>query len=294
MKRLVLLGGEGFIGRTLAEALQPDFKCISVDHQASIFGQGPGRFVQRNPYRQSLSISYDVIVHLIDHENAGRAFPAAEEALLRNIALTPHQHCVLFSSSAIYADATQPYTQRKLQLEALYEDYCLSQSIPLTIVRLFNVYGPYQLPGRRGALVATLLANFLRHDQTAIKDRTAQRDFLFAPDIGRALRAIIENVWQGKTDLGTGQLSTVGEIINLLETTVLKTSLRLHDERQLERIPPRAAQNNWDPGFTSTPLDEGLRQTWNFYAQPVNHHAMKLSMPVTQDALSQSPARPAV
>lgn len=264
---ILLVGGEGFIGRNIAGYFSWENTCVSVGSKLSFFEQRTDVFLLANPYEESIRHESDVIVHLIDNKVPIDTFVAQEEHLVRNIGLKKDCHLIVFSSAVVYANPDSEYGQRKRALERFYAEYCEANGIRLTIFRLFNTYGPYQIPYRQGSLVGNLLYNALTGIRTDINDPEAMRDFLYAGDIPRCIEHAIEHRMVGIHDMGSGQLTSIGELIALLNTKVVDGRLDIAYRDNRESIPNRCADSDWAKGIALTGLEEGLRRTVKFYEE---------------------------
>ena len=263
---LLCLGGEGFIGRNILENLEGSFQCVSASLTSSVFPyyKRVGELVKINPYQKVFTAPYDILVHLIDNKNETGDFEGAEKILLGNICAGKAKHIIVFSSAVVYADPNSDYGHRKRSLERVYQEYCAVQNIKLTIFRLFNVFGAYQLPFRQGSLIANLVFNHLRGQTSEIRDIQASRDFLFAGDIAQFIQLAIDQSIVGTHDIASYQPRKIGEIISLLEGQVFQEELKIKNLYDREtRISPEAKKTFGNASFT--PIVSALEKTAEFY-----------------------------
>lgn len=261
------MGGEGFIGRNLADSLATKYNCHSADLEESKFERGKRRdaFIKINPYKNKIENDYDAIIYLIDSGKNGEIFKKDEFSLIKNIGLNKRNHLVIMSSAAVYASSTSNYGKRKKALEKIYADYCGKNGIKLTVFRLFNTYGRYQVPNRKGSLIANILTNYLNKKTTEINDMAAKRDFIFSSDAGKFIRYAIENSFAGIIDLASNKLVSIDKIIKIIENDVIKNKLKLTYKNIKENIICPAAKNRLLKKITITPLNNGLKKTLAFY-----------------------------
>lgn len=266
-KKILLLGGEGFIGRNIAKYLSDYYSCFSLGIEKSLFTDRNDVFIQGNPYVDIILNEYDVIIHLIDNAISLDEFKEQELKLLENVTFTKNGHLILFSSAVIYADSNSEYAKRKILLENIYTEYCKKNDLNLTIFRLFNIYGEYQLPFRQGSLIANLLTNYIKGEVTEINDMRAQRDFIFAPDMVKFVHFAIENNYFGFTDMATTKLITIKELIDILENDVIMDKLRIKNNNGQEIAICPIANNKLITQVTLIPMAEGLKKTFDFYKE---------------------------
>lgn len=267
--KLAILGGEGFIGTNIIEYLYTKEECYSYDLVVSPFLRNKQRvYIKSDLHQQPPRIEADVVIHLLDNNWAPLArYIAAEKQLIRAAFSIVPKHVVVMSSAAIYSNPDSPYGMRKQALETLYADYCHAHNIPLAIIRLFNVYGPYQIPYKPGSLIANIFCDFLRNQETEIYDLHTTRDFVFSRDIGRFIEEIIDTRFQGVTDLGTGRQTSIATLITLIEHTVTKQPLSIRGLGKKENLTTPDVKNTLANTVFLTPLQIGLEETFKFYIQ---------------------------
>lgn len=269
-KKILILGGEGFIGRNLADLLSKKYACFSIGLKKSIFKKRKDKFIKADPYEKKIKNDYDVIIHLIDNKIDLKHFSEEEKKLIKNIGLNQKNHLIIFSSAVVYANPDSEYGQRKLKLEKIYSEYCKKNKIKLTIFRLFNTYGLYQIPNRQGSLIANLLMNYLNNKTTEINDKLAQRDFIFSQDIGKFIHYAIKNSTVGTFDLATNNLISIEKIIKILEKKVIKKKISIIYKNDKESAICPKSKNNLLKNIKITKLDTGFKKAFIFYEKNMN------------------------
>lgn len=264
-KKIMLIGGEGFIGRNLADVLCEKFECLSLGIQKSIFEERKDKFIQINPYVEKIDNKSDIYIHLIDNKVSGEEFLKDEESLVKNLEIQPDKHLILFSSAVIYANPNSDYGKRKLALEDFYKNYCINNNINLTILRLFNTYGEFQFPYCQGSLVTNIFYNYINNITIEINDMNAKRDFVYSKDIAKVVQYVIENKIFGTYDLATGKLITIRELIENFKKFIFSNEMNVQDKNVIENITCPAGNNFLYDKINMTPFLEGLKQTHKFY-----------------------------
>lgn len=265
MKKILLIGGEGFLGKNIASILAKEYDCRSIDIRRSPFHKQEERFLKLNPYKESVSEPFDVFVHLIDHLTDPEEFENAERRLAENIGLREGSHLIVFSSAVIYANPASSYAKRKVALERFYEEHCREHNINLTIFRIFNVYGEFQIPYKQGSLIANLFFNHLNDSPTEVIDIEAKRDFMHAPDVGKFVLHAIQEGFFGKTDIATGTMISIKELLASMRKVPNLNNIKIMDRNVSEGIVCPAGKNELLGVFPLTSLQEGLEKTYEFY-----------------------------
>lgn len=263
------MGGEGFIGRNIASLLSEEWDCFSLGEKPSPFLERTDTFIQGDPYWEKIPNLYDVIVHLIDLKITEDELVHQEEKLVTHLELNPANHLVLFSSAVIYANPDSEYGRRKQVLEKFYQRVCQEKNIRLTIVRPFNLYGPFQIPFRQGSLIANLLYNHLEEKVTEINDMEAKRDFLFVGDLAQMVQRVIEQKLEGTYDIGSGKLTTIREVITILEEKVLKEKIQILEKKNKDTSKDQVAKGDLLEGLAVVNFEEGLGKTLDFYKENI-------------------------
>lgn len=269
-KKLLFIGGEGFIGRNLAAYFSKENDCTSVGQRPSLFTERRDSYIKANPYRDVIGGEYDVVVHLIDNKVPLSIFESEEQRLVKHFSLRPDGHLVIFSSAVVYANPNSEYGKRKKILEEFYTRYCSEHNITLTIFRPFNIFGPFQMPYRQGSLVANLMCNFLLDKSTEINDMEARRDFMYVADIARFVECALVGKRSGVFDIGSGKLIQIRDLIECLDQNVFPVKGNIVDKHTKEHTPDQPAERTLSLILPMVDFDEGLKRTFAFYRSNIH------------------------
>lgn len=267
-KRILLIGGEGFIGRNITDYLFFKYDCYSIGMERSVFAGEKGALIKADPYRERIKNDYDVVIHLIDNKIDAESFCKEEIRLIGNLQISANNHVILFSSAVVYANPDSDYGKRKIELERIYREYCDKNNIKLTIFRLFNIYGPFQLPFRQGSLIANLLYNHIIGVKTEINDMGAKRDFIYSGDVGKFIEYSIESNILGIRDLAANKLISIGDVIKKMED-VVGMEINISDKHNIESVVCPLASGELAPMIELTPMETGLKGALNFYTKNI-------------------------
>ncbi len=264
-KTVLIIGGEGFIGRNIADVITKSYSCSSIGIEKSIFLNREDIFIKNNPYRNCVREKFDIYIQLIDNPVLESVFEIEEQKLIDNLEIRKNSHLIIFSSAIIYSNPNSEYAKRKKKLEAFYKRYCEENGINLTTLRLFNTYGKYQLPYKQGSLVANIFYNYLNSLPIEINDKTAKRDFIYAEDIGKIINYVIKNKKYGKMDLGTGKSISLENLLSLIQEKILPTKIDINYKNVKESVIQHSIAGDLHKKIKQTPLLEGFKRTFKFY-----------------------------
>lgn len=163
-----------------------------------------------------------------------------------------------------------PYAGSKLAAENLAEGYYRGYDLPVTILRPFNTYGPYQKTGMAGGVVSIFTNRDIKGEPLEIfGDGTQTRDLLYATDCARFIvEATFNDDATGEVlNAGTGEDVSINELAELIASEGTEITHVEHHHPQSEvqklRCDPSKAEEvlGWKPTVS---LEEGIERlrTW--------------------------------
>jgi UDP-glucose 4-epimerase len=293
--RAIVTGGAGFIGSHLADALlaRGDDVLVIDNLSRGLREHVPGgaELVERD-IREPLGDVFadfrpDACFHLAAQADVRVSVARPDEDAMDNVIGTIHVlqaaqeqgEKVVFSSTggAIYGECERPareddpleplspYGTAKLAAESYVSMWNRLHGGQHTILRYANVYGPRQVAGLEGAVVAIFFEQFRAGEPATIfGDGTQTRDFVHVFDIVAATLAALDA--EGLFNVGSGMETTIVELHDLCrrasgtEGEPVFAPERLGEIRRSVLDATRGAQGlGWRPKLS---LEEGLRQTW--------------------------------
>ncbi len=264
-KKILLLGGEGFIGRNISDVACKTFDCYVCGPRRSPFSNGNAKFIQKDPYTERIDQKFDVVINLIDNQVPYERVTEEENKLLENILGTGCRQLIFFSSASVYAAPDSEYAKRKILIEKTYEEFSIRYKMKLLILRLFNIYGPYQLPFKKGSLVANIFYNHLLDKPIEINDMHAKRDFIYAPDIAQIISRVIDQEIVGTHDLASNKLITLCELLESIKKVFQLSNLNIINKKVKDDSFCPEANSDLVENKDLTPLTKGLEKTLPFY-----------------------------
>ena len=227
------------------------------------------------------TVQPDIVFHLASHVNGSRSIEEVGPTFENNLATTVHllrhvtgtkcQRIVLAGSleessadvpSSPYAASKTAATMYARLFHALYRT-------PITIARLFMVYGPGQQDARK--LVPYVSLSLLSGRRPSLSGGVRPVDWVYIDDVVEALlRCAIEPTLSGKTiDVGTGELTTVRRVAERIKELVGGMNGPVFgavEDRAAEQV--RAADPTAAARLLGRPLvelDAGLRLTVDWF-----------------------------
>lgn len=214
-KKVLVTGAKGFIGSHLGKALaDAGIDAVPFDtkmgKEFDIFGDLIESYIKQ----------VDVVVHLAAFTSVEKSFKNPSEMYRVNVLGTARiaelcykykKKLIFPSSGAVYHASLSPYAQSKVIGETILTN--LSPALPVTILRLYNVYGPDMNPD-----TGSIMYNFLTSKKiTIFGDGEQTRDFVHVRDVVAIIIDAIKNKrYNGVTmDVGTGEAYSINYIADL-------------------------------------------------------------------------------
>jgi UDP-glucose 4-epimerase len=252
MSKVAVTGGAGFIGSNLvARLLAEDYEVVVVDDLST------GLLTNVNLHAcefRELSITdfgqlnsaikdCETIFHLGARGSVPRSIknPVATHAVnatgslnVLEVARESGAHVIFSSSSSVYGRNMQlpkdesmwlgpmtPYAASKLAAEGYVQAYASAYSVPTTLLRFFNVFGPRQRPDHEYAAVLPKWIWLAMQGQPidVYGDGSASRDFTYVDTVlDIAMTAMKEKVLtDGAMNLAYGNRIFLNKTIELLK-----------------------------------------------------------------------------
>jgi dTDP-glucose 4,6-dehydratase len=308
MATSVVLGGAGFLGSHLVDSLISDGnKVVVLDD----FSSGTMKNLEQVQDHPLFSIQKHDICHRIEIDDEvdmvfNFASPASPPRYLENpihtlqtgssgtnnailFALEKNARLVQASTSEVYGDPLEHpqtetywgnvnpigirscYDEAKRYGEALCMAYKRSEDLDVSIVRIFNTYGP-RLGATDGRVVSNLIVQALAGSPLTIYgDGFQTRSFCFVSDLIDGIRKLASSGACGPINIGNPVEFTVLELAQMVKQITATSStieyLDLPADDPMQRCPEIALARsvlNWEPRIG---LEDGLRQTIQWFKE---------------------------
>ncbi len=270
-RKVVVTGGEGFIGSTLVDLLLTAGADVTVFAHYKPYGQlgflshclDDVRIVAGDvrDTGQVLDVvsGADTVFHLAALIGIPYSFSAPETYVHTNIAGTRNvveaarrhtiRRIVHTSTSEVYGTALtvpiaeshplqpqSPYSASKIGADMIAQSYFHSFGTPVSICRPFNTFGPRQ--SARAVIPAILQQLHSGASEIRVGDTTPTRDFTYSTDTASGFLAIAESDRTlGMTlNLGTGNEISIGDLFSLLIEISGSAAQLVHDASRVRPL----------------------------------------------------------
>ena len=298
-KKILIIGGTGFIGYYLAKF------CLKKNwHIFSFSKNRPSRIRKLKKVKyingdltkkkdfKKLNYNFDYVVNLggyVDHTNRRKTFNSHYlgcKNLVNYFMAKKIKSFVQIGSSGEYGKLSSPhketmkcnpqsiYSKAKFLASKFLINIYKKKKFPVTILRLYQAYGPRQDINR---LIPIVISACLKNKKFPCSDGKQFRDFVHVEDVAKAIFKCLDNK---KTlgeiiNIGSGKTIRVKQIINLIKDNI-KSGLPLYGRVKLRReetlkIYPDITKAkkflHWKPKIN---FNSGLISTINFYRKNIS------------------------
>ncbi len=295
--RILIAGGTGFIGFHLAKA------CLRKNYEiTSLSTKKPTKvrklknvkylicdITKKNDLELKIKKSYDYVINLagyVDHSKKKKTIRSHYNGCLNlaNFFLKKKiKRFIQIGSSIEYGKIRSPQKENKLNFQKTYSAYGYSKlsstkyllnlyrknNFPVTILRLYLIYGPFQDLNR---IVPIAIFNCLKNKTFHCSPGTQFRDFLYVDDL---VEAILKTLKIKKTigeiiNVGSGKPKKIRDLIKDIQSIIQKGKpifgkIKLRND-EIEYLYPNISkikkQVKWLP---KTELTKGLKKTIKYY-----------------------------
>ena len=228
MNDVVVTGAAGFIGKALCRRLKADGVAVHPHGRCDGDISMPDTWRAMPPAR--------VLVHLAGRSYVPDSWNDGPGFLQSNVVGTEYalDYCRRHGARMVYVSAylygvpgrlpiaesdpvrpNNPYALTKHLAEQLCRFYGDYRGVPVTVLRLFNVFGPGQ---RESFLVPTIIKQVRSGNAIRVMDLAPRRDYVFVEDVVDAIcRSLQQKQAFQVLNIGSGQSYSVREIIEQIQ-----------------------------------------------------------------------------
>lgn len=177
-----------------------------------------------------------------------------------------------------------PYAASKVGADSLAQSFYHAFTLPVTIVRPFNTFGPRQ---SARAVIPTIISQILSgKGEITLGSLAPTRDWNFVSDTVQGFIKIAEcdGLYGETVNIGSGRETSVGEVVRII-ADLIKVELRVIEEK--ERVRPEKSEverllcdnskikkyTGWRPEFS---LEDGLGETIEWFRENMENYKPEL------------------
>lgn len=293
-KKILIIGGTGFIGKNLIIQLESKkFKIFSISKNSKKFPfkkkvtQIKCDISKKNEIEKKLkNIDIEYVINLggyIDHRKKIETIGAHFNGVKNLVNFFKKKKINLFiqiGTSLEYGNIKSPQNEKNYKKTKSYyasakkkaSDYILNmnkkENFPFIILRLYQVYGPHQNNLR---LLPQIINACLKNENFAVTNGIQLRDFMHVDDLINLIKKILESRVKNKIfNVGSGKPVKVKKIIKKINTKI-KKGLPLFGKIKMRRDESKSLYPNisrvkkfykWKPKIE---LSQGLTKTIDYY-----------------------------
>jgi UDP-glucose 4-epimerase len=302
--KILVTGGAGFIGRWVVGTLLKKFEVVVLDNFSNSTLKNVQEFSDSRKFKliqgdileeKKLEKSFENVglcMHLAAKVNVQESLENPENFFQNNVVGTYNvlEACrrndtplIFCGTCLVYDLATSepinekhkvnpksPYAGSKAAAEELAISYYHGYSLPLTIVRAFNTYGPYQKSDLEGGVVNIFIRRYLQgKDLLIFGDGKQTRDLLYVEDCADFFNCLIEKT-KGKGEIinaGTGKDIEINKLASMIceDPTRIKHIPHHHPQSEIYKLVCDNSKAkeilNWRP---KTSLEAGIKKTMSW------------------------------
>ena len=255
MKKILITGVYGFMGRNIIDAWRERYDMIGTDLPPELWDSGGIESFHKtipiyhydlrdethflNPHLKNV----DTVIHCAARARIPPSWEYYSDYYETNITASQRlfelaqtagvETFLYFSSSSVYGNSshdrqtesdqlapTNPYAVSKLAAEYALQVQALRGKTRLIIVRPFTMYGKYMNYGKTGLVIARYLRAWMENEPLLLDGGGSQtRDFVHASDAIQALELAIEHAKHGEVfNVGSGQAVTIKQLADCVSS----------------------------------------------------------------------------
>jgi len=261
MRKVIITGSKGFIGKNLIDEIKDDFEILEINED--IF--------ENNDWTNNLlttlnKFSPDVIFHI------GACSDTLEQdvnyMMTRNYESTKimSDYCYVFNCKMIYSSSAANYGTNNLYPSNLYgwSKYVAEQYVIKNggiALRYFNVYGPLEdHKGKMSSVAYQMLEKQKEGHKIEIFPNNPQRDFVYIKDVVNANLYALDHYYRLNSkwyEVGSGDSRTFEDVLDILDIdyTYHKEDTIPKGYQFFTKSDKDKWMNGWEPKYK---IDNGL------------------------------------
>jgi UDP-glucose 4-epimerase len=262
VEKVIITGGNGFLGKRLTELLKDSYDIF-------LFNRQNNRDVTKIEDFEELRADYVIhLAALTRNQDERKMFDINVGGTLNVLEFCKNVGAKLIfaSSSAVYGNAESPikedsdldyisfYGLTKSLGETLCKFYNERYNLPIVILRIFNLYGP----GQQEGFVIPDIIHQLTNEKIILRNSCPKRDFIYIDDVVESIRKSMKQNSFEIMNVGTGRSYSIKEAAEKIACGKKIECLQEKKENDIYADIKKAKEIiSWESKIN---LDEGLKK----------------------------------
>ena len=289
MKKLLITGHDGFIGKNLVTALSEKYELFGVS-----LNKSPQKINQIKKNINKLKIddipkNISSIIHLaaltdVDfcQKNPAECFQANVYGTQNILEITRkiNANFIYLSTNHVYGppkklpiredhpkNPVSIYATSKLLGEIICQSYAKNYGINVSVIRLFSVYGPNSA---KHLVTTKIISQILKNSSIQLGNLFPKRDFIYIDDVISAIELILKKTrGYNEFNVGNGKSYSILKLCNILKKISgskipirsLKSKSRTKEIKNIFANSNKLKKLGWNPHYT---IEKGLKTTFEW------------------------------
>lgn len=307
MSKCVVLGGNGFLGSHLIDAL------VESGHEVRAFDRFKegkhtflpsehieimsGDFLNRSDLKKALE-GMEYVFHFVSTTTptTSENNPLIDVETNIRMSVELFEECaavgikkVIFASTggAIYGsnssehvsedvlpEPISPYAIGKLSIEHYLHYFATKRGLKSTVYRISNPYGERQSLAAKQGVIPIFLQHIAKNEPiTVLGDGSMVRDYIYVKDIAQMIVGSFVSASQGLYNLGSGHGLSVNELVSAIRDVVSRDIQVEYAEKPstfVDKIVLDTTRFEEEFGIaTQTELAKGIETTWQYVSRTI-------------------------
>ena len=277
--RVLITGADGFIGKSVCKMLEASgFSVIKLTNVRG--GVTSAKHVFEFPKSKN-------VIHLAGKHYVPDSWDNPSDFYNVNVVGTQnvinyclkHDATLTYASTYLYGnpkflpisenhptDCVNPYALSKNFAEELIRFNQRHSNLRANILRLFNVYGPFQ---KNNYLIPKLISQARDNIKYTVHSLEPKRDYIFVDDVAKSIKVLLQSEKKGLVlNIGSGQSYSVKEIVNTVQSVSgVHNCIQTTGLERMNEITNVIADNQlafrelgWRPEYD---LEAGIKRIWS-------------------------------